>query len=101
MEMAKSEIVSALWASDVDMDSDIHWDYSGRGMYGRTCFGFVGNEEQYAEFLYALIEEQHDDESDVSHAIQVAREFSSRVSRDSMGYDTIFYFPGITVLDSE
>lgn len=100
MEISKSEVIHALWDADIDVDTDIHFEYSGRGMYGRTCFGFVGNEEQYAEFLYSLIESNHEEGDCVSNAIQVAREFSSRVSRDSMGYSTIYYFPGITLTNS-
>lgn len=101
MEITKSELLNALWNSDIDMDNGPRWGYSGRGMYGKTCFGFVGDEEQYAEFLFALIEQNHEDDAHVSDAIQVAREFSSRVCRDSMGFETIFYFPGVTVLDNE
>lgn len=102
MEVTKSDILSALWAADIDVDENPpRWGYSGRGMYGKTCFGFVGNDEDYTNFLFTLIENNHEDDAHVSDAIQVAREFSRRMHRDNMGYEYIYYFPGITVLDNE
>lgn len=94
MEITKSDLLNVLWDSDIDMEEGPRWGYSGRGMYGKTCFGFVGSMENYGAFLVtmALTLEAGED---------FAREFASRVATDSMGFETIFYFPGIRVLENQ
>lgn len=98
MEIEKSVILAALQDADVE---DTRWGYSGRGMYGRTCFGFVGSMDQYGRFLIALVQNGYYEHDDIEEGGDVAKEFADRVSTDSMGYDTIFYFPGIQVLENE
>lgn len=66
-------------------DCHVRGSYSGRGMYGDTCFGIVhpGGAE-LAKFFMALAERDAD----------LAWELADRMSADSMGYDTITYFRG-------
>lgn len=94
MEITKSDLLSVLWESDIDVEDSPRWGYSGRGMYGRKCFGFVGTMENYGAFIIAMVVTLEDGED-------FAREFASRVTTDSMGFDTIFYFPGIQIIESE
>jgi hypothetical protein len=68
-------------------DEDVREDYSGRGMYGDTCLGFVT------------------DKSDVRIGIAFAEVFgfddawdlSVNVRTDAMGRSSIVYFPGVKV----
>lgn len=91
MKIRKQLLLDAADAADIEEDY-LRWDYSGRGMYGRSCFGIVGRMADYSRFLVALAtegEEGHD----------VAWELTDRVSTDNMAYDTIFYFPGAQIED--
>lgn len=98
-EFAKSDILAALQFAD--MEDEPRWGYSGRGMYGRTCFGFTGTMEDYTNFILGLVDTIYDQTEDIDTARYSAGQFGEHVSTDSMGYDTIFYFPGITVLENE
>lgn len=79
---------------DADPDSfQLYKDYSGRGMYGRTCVGVVCSSG--IALASAVMEEIAanyigDDDFDMN---EVAYAFS-KGSEDSMGRDTIVYFPG-------
>ena len=66
-----------------DYDAEIYQDYSGRGMYGETCFGFYGRLDM----------------SDANDIITTAFEYDAfnmlkAVCVDDLGRDTIYYFPG-------
>ena len=64
-------------------------DYSGRFMFGETCFGIIGGVGMFAEFISALKAQECDE------AFGLADEFAKRVKTDSMARDMIFYFPGV------
>jgi hypothetical protein len=66
---------------DVCEDLGIEYDpyYSGRGMYGATCFSITGKTSDLVRFLRALDDETADELVDPS--------------TDSMGYDIVFYWP--------
>jgi len=94
VEIEKSLLLGV--AADADIEPEnLRWDYSGRGMYGRECFGIVGRMSDYTRFIVALT--QWEDGSEL--AGDYAWELADRVSTDNMAYDTIFYFPGVKVLD--
>lgn len=99
--MTKSDILAALDYADMDSEDAPHWGYSGRSMYGRTCFGFVGTMEDYTNFILGLVDVFYDQTEDIDVSKHLAGQFGERVATDSMGHDTIFYFPGIQVLDNE
>lgn len=67
-------------ANDLDglgYDAEVHEDYSGRGMYGRTCVGISTNAPGVViGFLLAEANVDFDDLPD---------------STDSMGLSTIYY----------
>lgn len=72
-------------------DAGVYTHYSGRGMYGKQCFGI--ETAQYTnpisvmmEMTIDLIENEEEN---------LARELAGRVSQDNMGLGTITYFPSI------
>lgn len=98
MEIKRNLIEDALKAIDIE---DIREDYIGRGMYGKSCFGFVGTHSDLIRFFIALVwEAAHDlgrDEQEALVTIDLADELAQVASSDDMGRDTIFYFPGYTL----
>lgn len=70
--------------------------YSGRGMYGATCFGLVFEDGASAAFeffaaLGELVGEQQEyDEPEVEQGF--AQDLARAASTDSMGLGTIVYF---------
>lgn len=78
-----------LWFSD-DEDGNVSWstDYSGRGMYGDNCVGVVlSGDSAFASLVICVVEAMGAD---------WAYDLFSKVRTDSMGYSTIYYFPGVT-----
>lgn len=92
IEIPWDVIEEAAYDAGLNLDSDIRLNYSGRSMYGRTCFGIIGSMSVFAEFLLAVERSDCGDE--------YANPLADRVTTDSMGYDTIFYFPGVVVVDA-
>jgi hypothetical protein len=56
----------------------IYRHYSGRGMFGRECIGFCGNDHDCAEV-----------------AVFIKKKTGHDYCRDSLGCDYIYYFPNI------
>ena len=65
-------------------------DYSGRGMMGAKCIGFVC--EDPADVRIALAAIAHGDDPDLADAAQVLED---RPSEDAMGMDAIVYWPWV------
>lgn len=72
---------------DVAFDADVvTHSYSGRFMYGATCFGVSGSIDDYTQFVYRLTLEEP----------ELAQLLTSRgVDTDDLGRSTIFYWPTI------
>ncbi len=71
---------------DQERCAEIRTRYSGRGMYGDECFGIVCPKPTRTAMLLALyLADQNEDAlaDDLSHCIR----------EDSMGRDSIIYFP--------
>lgn len=71
--------------------------YSGRGMYGESCIGIVGTENDCREALCELIQEVHDisvhaDDTHFRESINILMSYH----KDTMGYDVIFYWPTLS-----
>lgn len=73
-------------------------DYSGRGMYGETCFGIVGNEDDLINFA-TVISWRLGIKQDINTFGDFNRLMSAKTV-DSMGLDTIWYFPGFQTDDN-
>lgn len=69
-------------------DIELRKDYSGRNMFGKECFGIVGNGNTLTKFFIDLTSslKEFDDE-------QLAYELSYDLKTDNMGNDYIYYFP--------
>lgn len=93
MQLTKDQVRNIAYALDLDpdSDSDVRTDYSGRGMYGDRCLGFVID---VPDVLVGVALATVLDEND---AWEIARD--ARI--DSMGRSTIIYFPGWTVEDDD
>jgi hypothetical protein len=79
---------------------DIRTDYSGRGMYGRTCLGYTGSDVVLFAFRLAVEAAKADmedgDEPDLFTVEDYLMTLGEPTS-DSMGRGAIFYWPGVTV----
>lgn len=71
--------IETLAAIAEQLDIEATTTYSGRGMYGATCFGIIGSTRDLVTFLRALDDEDADALIDPSI--------------DSMGVDSVFYWP--------
>lgn len=82
-----------------DHDYQMRLAYSGRGMFGKECIGFVTSESPFALGLklghYLREAESNTNEDDPSDLF----EYLQNVRTDSMGMDTIMYFPNIQMPD--
>lgn len=84
------------WPSTLDQIRDLaemkdltfHSDYSGRGMYGRTCLGVSGSEADLWQFALYLGNANEGELLDI---------FSEAPSVDNLGNDRIWYWPNLNV----
>ncbi len=74
-----------------EVDGSFRTDYSGRGMYGKSCVGIVAHS---LLALGAAISRLVEDE-------ELREELVSNSLTDSMGYDTIVYWPRVTSSDAD
>lgn len=82
-----AQIKSIMTAQGINVD--VRTNYSGRGMYGAECVGFVlQNRLSYIFSLANAI-------ADVVIVNENTTEFEN-IEQDDMGLDTIIYFPGVT-----
>lgn len=90
LNLEQSEYVfDAADMAGIDTDEDLVRDYSGRFMFGETCFGIIGDQQSYGQFMIELAAGDAD----------LARELSNAVKTDSMALSTIYYFPGYRMAD--
>lgn len=86
-------------------EGQLRWDYSGRFMHGRTCFGLVGLEGDLMWFTVELgrrYERAVADDADRGDLADADVETLVNALRtDQLGRDLIFYFPGVEVVDDE
>lgn len=72
-----------------DQDLDYREDYSGRGMYGRSCIGIVCDNPLstlLALFAYIIDSDDSIGGSEVQYAL-------GKPEEDGMGMSSILYFP--------
>jgi len=91
VELTKDQFKEAVWDAGLDADSDIYWDYSGKGMYGASCLGITCTEGELLEFVAYLA--RLDDQLDL--------DWLRGVRSDSMGMSSIFYFPSLKFQEEE
>jgi hypothetical protein len=83
---------------NLDGEDSIRRNYSGRGMYGRACVGFVVEPGEVAAVGAALVAAlvRYVDPEDLDDALDDAVGLARRARVDSMGHSAIVYFPGVT-----
>ena len=84
----RSDIVDILDMVNIPEDA-IREAYSGRGMYGKTCFGLDVDNHQAAYRFFAAAGQMLDED--------VAVDLAESANWDSMGLGIIVYFPRITL----
>lgn len=78
-----------------DLGMELRTDYSGRGMCGKTCIGFVhGTTNTEAAMEIAFYVAKNFPYCDLINDFK-------NVRTDSMGRESIIYFPSIQVEDYE
>lgn len=99
MYVTRKQLDKAIREFTMDSDEvDVRTDYSGRGMYGRTCVGVVGSSVSVAlRFMFALAEQISEDGDDAWEQRENVMELAEDLRTDSMAYDTIYYFPGLVI----
>lgn len=91
-----AEMISTL--TQFHDEDEIRTDYSGRGMYGRTCLGYTGEDVIMFAFHLAITltetARMHEPELfDVEEYLIMM----GNPSMDSMGRSTIYYWPNVTL----
>lgn len=94
-----NELIEVL---ETEYEVNVYRDYSGRGMFGDTCFGIIcgrsANSEMH-KFYCAMHELAVIEDPDYASVKVIAGEFWNNtdlsVAQDSLGLDLILYFPGI------
>lgn len=91
-----NELVDQMY--DFGVDFEPRTDYSGRGMMGKECIGFVT--ENPAKFLMTLgailaVDERNADDAGATYEGLCYYDMVPRT--DSMGLDSIVYFPNVAV----
>jgi len=84
IEYDKTETNLILEVVEEIEDLKIRHSYSGRAMYGESCFGLVGDDSDFFLF-FALLGAK--DEG-------LSRDLAMKARTDSMGLSSIMYFPG-------
>lgn len=93
-------IERAMEEADLYPDENLRLNYSGRGMYGKECFGIVHSYQgQLMNFMLHLDRIVQEEASELGVDFDLAFALSDAASRDSMAFDTITYFPGFLVGD--
>lgn len=76
-----------------DLEFELRKDYSGRGMYGKKCIGIVTGQTGF-QIALKLGEFSRDYLSRLGYE-ELIDEMTRNCFQDSMGIETIFYFPRI------
>ena len=80
--------------SSFDSEISLYKKYSGRGMFGRTCFGVYTSSRTAAEvlmgFMVTLL--QHSQPTLVSFVEELSVE---SIATDSLGHQTLIYWPNV------
>lgn len=88
------------WEDD-DVPS-VYEAYSGRGMYGKECFGIVTRDPRVISlFLLEIADEYAARNPDEDDPFYEVRELTLSMEVDNMGLSMIYYFPGWTIIPTE
>jgi hypothetical protein len=88
---------------EVDDDETFRPEYSGRGMFGMSCIGFVIAPRAQLALGAAIaiaLPGLHDNEDIDEDELDLMRELILSSRADTMAFDVIVYFPGIQLEDN-
>lgn len=86
---------------DVDIEDEVRTDYSGRGMFGRSCLAYTGGSPtEFTAALALVILQSRGGEEGAWELFEVIGEIGDG-SHDSMGRGSITYWPHITVTEGD
>ncbi len=77
-----------------DIDARYRADYSGRGMYSKSCSAIVGRKTDCRAVIAEAIIQGHADnmqEADFSDFVEVLLNYET----DNMGHDVVLFWPAI------
>lgn len=111
--MAKHEISRAVLEDALNQaDVELRENYSGRGMYGDTCIGVVGEHDELENFERELAKaatldkykdhhptDYSDPEAVVETFIEELDAIAGQRRSDSMGMSSIYYYPRLTITE--
>lgn len=100
MDITEDDLKGVLYECDIELDpeEDVRVDYSGRGMYGASCFGIVTDDPGLLLKLGAALQGLYlVEELRGELARELLEAMSASVSQDSMGLSSIVYFPRVHV----
>lgn len=85
-------------------DEQVRCDYSGRGMYGKTCFALVGGYATLTTFVAEVARRQGlfdatGDDSVNPDLFDALDAIVNGLAVDQLGHDLIFYWPRLVVVD--
>jgi hypothetical protein len=86
----KENLIEAVESIGLD-ESNLRFDYSGKGMMGRECLGLEGGISDLINFTIELTARAAFDGNIEAVA------WMGNVRSDSMGYSTIWYWPSLNV----
>lgn len=103
------ELTAAEWTELMNFSDDefeFRTDYSGRGMYGRTCPAIVGSLRDYVNLVAEIALEvgrweggdNTRDWDEASRVKPILNALVTDVSIDSMGLDQVFYWRNIRIV---
>lgn len=87
-------------------DVDFRPEYSGRGMYGKNCVGFVVQRPavglmSVGAALAEVLRLADEDDVDYDEKLNLLHYMVTNACMDNMGMDMIVYFPGVTLASEE
>lgn len=108
--MAKHEISRSVLEEVLEnVDVELRETYSGRGMYGDTCIGVVGEQSELETFERELAKAATLEKYGVDNMLSaepVIEDFIEELGAiadsrrtDSMGMSTIYYYPRLTITE--
>ena len=93
--------VYEIWDEVLEAESEqaIRFNYSGRAMYGDTCFGVVTDlsEALLVLKLARVFSGMNNWPGRDQEMIDIAFELAENIKADSMGRSTIYYWPSLKV----
>lgn len=104
IQISREDLRRIVYEAEIPFDDDIEevvrYDYSGRGMYGRSCVGIIGTFGDAYRFLNGLRATASEPIAEGLDEYAVD-ELADETKTDDMGYSTIYYWPTLQAVDTE